>query len=263
MRGFSADWLALREPADEAARSAEVARFVIDGLPGRAPTRIVDLGSGTGSNVRSLSALMPQRQEWRLVDNDEALLAVARTNVPVPVETHVADLQELDAALVAGRDLVTASALLDLVSESWLARFVQHCRNAGAAVLVVLNYDGRIECSPQDADDELVRRLVNLHQRTDKGFGAALGPDSGLRAEALLREAGYDVRRERSDWVLGPGQTDLQRAVIAGWAGAAIEMSASDAARIRAWEDRRLAHVNAGDSRLVVGHDDVGAVSQT
>ena len=263
MSGFSADWLALREPADEAARSAEVACVVLDALQHRVPMRIVDLGSGTGSNVRSLSALMPQRQEWRLVDNDSALLATARTNVPVPVETYVADLQELDVALFAGRDLVTASALLDLVSESWLARFVQHCRLAGAAVLVVLNYDGRIECNPRDEDDEFVRRLVNLHQRTDKGFGAALGPDSGRRAEALLREAGYSVLRARSDWVLHPDQAELQRQLIAGWAGAAIEMSASDAQRLRAWEGRRLAHVNAGDSRLVVGHDDVGAVIHT
>lgn len=260
MSGFSADWLALREPADVAARSPEVARFVIDALPLRVSTRIVDLGSGTGSNVRCLSALMPQQQEWRLVDNDTALLAVARTSVPVAVETHVADLQHLAPSLFAGRDLVTASALLDLVSEAWLAGFVGHCRRAGAAVLVVLNYDGRIECSPHDEDDEVVRGLVNLHQCTDKGFGPALGPDSGERAEALLRDAAYAVHREKSDWLLRPNQSELQRQLIAGWAGAAIEMSPSAAERIRAWEGRRLAHVNAGRSQIVVGHDDIGAV---
>lgn len=260
MSGFSADWLALREPADAAARSAGVARFVIDALPHRDPTRIADFGCGTGSNVRYLSRVVPQQQDWRLVDNDSALLDVARSSVVVPVETQVADLQDLSDVLFAGRDLITASALLDLVSEAWLSRFVQHCRSAGAAVLVVLNYDGRIECSPHDPDDELARGRVNLHQRTDKGFGLALGPDSGRRAEALLSEAGYSVRREKSDWVLHPDQADLQRQLIAGWADAAIGMSAPDAVRIRAWEDRRLAHVDAGDSRLVVGHDDVGAV---
>ena len=259
MSGFSADWLALREPADQAARSAEVAAGVLDRLRGRAPVRIVDLGSGTGSNARYLAPLLPA-QHWRLVDNDPALLDVARSSVSAEVETHVADLRVLDASLFDGRDLVTASALLDLVSESWLAGFVQHCRVAGAAVLVVLNYDGRIECEPRDEDDEVVRRLVNLHQRTDKGFGPALGPDSGRRAESLLSQAGYSVHRATSDWVLGPEQAELQRQLIAGWAGAAIEMSASEAVRIRAWEGRRLAHVTAGDSRLVVGHDDVGGV---
>lgn len=263
MSGFSADWLALREPADKAARSAAVAGVVLDALQHRIPTRIVDLGSGTGSNVRSLSALMPQQQEWRLVDHDEALLAAACTNVPVPVETRVSNLQQLDAALFAGRDLVTASALLDLVSESWLAGFVQQCRLAASAVLVVLNYDGRIECAPREELDEFVRRLVNLHQRTDKGFGAALGPDSGLRAEALLREAGYAVLRAKSDWVLHPDQAELQRQLIAGWAHAAAEMSPRNRSLIEAWERRRLAHVDAGQSHLVVGHDDVGAVSRT
>ena len=38
---------------------------------------IVDLGSGTGSTVRALSARLPTTQAWRLVDNDPVLLAEA------------------------------------------------------------------------------------------------------------------------------------------------------------------------------------------
>ena len=127
-------------------------------------------------------------------------------------------------------------------------------------MLAALNYDGRIVCSPADEDDDLVRELVNRHQRTDKGFGPALGPEAAIRLEALLRDAGFSVRREKSDWRLGADQHELQRQLVAGWAAAAVEIVPSDALRIREWEVRRMDHVDHARSEIVVGHDDVGAI---
>jgi len=258
--GFSAEWLALREPADVAARSAAVTNFVAGALGQHSLLRIVDLGSGTGSNVRYLSRHLPQVQRWQLMDNDARLLDTARSLLSIDVETRVIDLRHLDASAFAASDLVTASALLDLVSESWLRTFVRHCHHGRVAVLAALNYDGRIVCSPADEDDDLVRDLVNQHQRTDKGFGPALGPEAALRLETLLGDAGFAVRRERSDWRLGANQGELQRQLIAGWAAAAIEVAPSEARRIRAWEVRRLDQVERAGSEIIVGHDDVGAI---
>jgi len=260
MSGFSAEWLALREPADAAARAPRVTQAIADATCGRTPLRVADLGCGTGSNMRYLASRLPQPQAWRLLDHDAALLATARTLVPQAVETRVADLRDLEPSAFEGCDLVTASALLDLVSEAWVRRFASLCRDAGAVVLVVLNYDGRTECTPADADDDVVRELVNTHQRSDKGFGPALGPDSGPRTAQALADAGYRVVVEKSDWVVGPDQADLQRQLIAGWADAAVELAPVEAGRIRAWQSRRLAHVDAGTSTVRVGHDDVGGV---
>ena len=61
MAGFSAEWLALRESADHAARSPELTRTVIDFLPDRA--RILDLAAGTGSNRRYLAAAGSERAD--------------------------------------------------------------------------------------------------------------------------------------------------------------------------------------------------------
>ncbi|MEQ1912303.1 MAG: class I SAM-dependent methyltransferase [Vicinamibacterales bacterium] len=265
MSGFSAEWLALREPADVAARSIEVTATVLASLVGRTPLRGVDLGSGTGSNIRYLSPQLPTC-DWRLVDNDAALLDAARHALggrqsratSINIETRVADLQTLDGTALDGCALVTASALLDLVSESWLARLVGLAADAGAQVLMALNYDGRIVCTPPERDDDLVHDLVNRHQVTDKGFGPALGPSAGIRAEALLRDAGYRVCRAPSDWVLGPAHNELQRQLIAGWAHAAMELAPDLSSRIQSWTARRLAHLSAGTSHLIVGHDDVG-----
>ncbi len=261
MSGFSAEWLALREPSDAAARSKALVSFVAAAASPDAkgaPLRILDLGGGTGANIRYLAPRLPSPQRWTIVDNDAALLArapVTATKLRIDLNAAVDDAQLFD-----GFALVTASALLDLVSERWLAALVQRCRAAGAAVLFALSYDGRIECWPVEREDDEVCRLVNRHQKGDKGFGPALGPDAAARAVALLSQAGYETRQERTDWKLTPDARSLQRELVSGWASAASELAPEIAGSIAAWLARRLAHIDAGRSSIVVGHVDVAGV---
>jgi SAM-dependent methyltransferase len=73
--GFSADWLALREPADRAARDAALARRAGEAA-GPEPV-IVDLGCGTGATWRALAPLLPAAARWRFVDARPVLLQLA------------------------------------------------------------------------------------------------------------------------------------------------------------------------------------------
>lgn len=281
MSGFSAEWLALREPADSSARSTKVTQFVHSAFESarRSPSpretviRALDLGCGTGANVRYLSASLSESLErrggqnssplavnWRLVDNDPALLAVTRNSLAPLVEIREADLRVLDESWFSDIDLVTASALLDLVSERWLVHLGEVCARRARAVLFALNYDGRIEATPYDGDDEWIRDQVNRHQQTDKGFGPALGPHSGQRCAAELAHNGFDVCVGKSDWDLDQTSGELQRQLIDGWATAATEMAPASARRVRSWQERRLMHLAAGASRLIVGHVDVAGV---
>lgn len=267
MESFSADWLALREPADHAARPDAIVAAVAAPLAARAGGRAVDLAAGTGSNVRYLLPRLPGIQHWTLVDHDAALLARAwRLLGPIAApagrsfDVRAGDLLALDTVSLDGATLVTAAALLDLVSEAWLRGLASRCARAGVAVLFALSYDGRIACDPGDADDDLIREFVNRHQRGDKGFGPALGPDAAGVAAACFRDVGYAIMQERSDWTLGPDMPELQQQLVDGWAGAAAELAPAQAARIAAWRDRRAAHIAAGRSRLVVGHEDIAGI---
>lgn len=261
MGGFSADWLSLREPCDTRSRSEELVLALRSPLPFR-PLQALDLGTGTGANIRYLAPRLAGEQHWFSVDNDPALVerqsavlegAGFHCNVSPRQLDLVTDLKSLP---VSGCHLVTASALLDLVSASWLQSLASRCAEAGAAVLFALNYDGRVQCLPREPDDDWVLGLVNLHQRGNKGFGPALGPDATNCAQDVFGALGYQSRVAPSDWLIGPGEQALQRELIAGWIGAAGEISPSDGDRIERWGRLRNAHLSAGTSRICVGHQD-------
>lgn len=267
MESFSADWLTLREPADHAARAESLVTALAARLPHDAPARGVDLAAGTGSNVRYLLPRLARIAEWTLVDHDPALLAEATRRLAARPDAagrtftmRQADLNDLAALPLEGATLVTASALLDLVAADWLRSFARRCRESGVHVLCTLTYDGRLECDPPDALDARVRDLVNAHQRTDKGFGRALGPDGAAAAAAAFRAEGLEVGVAASDWVLDRSHVDLQRQLVEGWAGAAREMAPDEAAAIDAWRDRRFAAIGDGTSRVRVGHVDLLAL---
>jgi hypothetical protein len=260
MGGSLADWLALREPFDAAARSDALTRAIAAALPRARPLKIVDLGAGRGSNARYLASRLPLPQEWLLLDEDATLLADVG-GLTSPFETRPMNLGTLDPAIFEGRHLVTASALLDLVSETWLRSLAAHCHAISAAGLFALTYNGESRCSPVEPEDDVVRELMNRHQRSnDKGFGRAAGPDAVDVAALCFSEAGYRVQRASSDWILPPDALELQRQLVEGWAEAATEIAPGESAMIRSWQSRRLEHIDAGQSRIIVCHEDLAAL---
>lgn len=260
MSGFSAQWLTLREPYDKAARNPAVLNAVAAAFADRSSLSITDLACGTGSTRRAIGAHLPARQNWRLVDNDLSLLARAKpADLPpdVTIATVPVDLaRDLEAALDGAVDLVTASALLDLVSEDWLDRFVTEIAARRLPVYAALNYDGRATCGPSDAFDAAVAASVNRHQLTDKGFGPALGPAAAAQAADRFQKLGYSVTRGPSDWLFGVTDKDIQFEIISGWARAAREIDEYPLEDIVGWLTRRRDHIAAGRSTIVVGHID-------
>lgn len=284
MSGFSADWLRLREPFDRAARASaagglDLLAWAAGWRPAGALT-VLDLGCGSGANLRELAPRLGGEQRWRLVDHDAALLAALpaamadwAAQTGHRCETLAGGVLRLvgagfDATLTLERRdlahdltalgwaehrLVTGSALLDLVSARWLDDLLARCTGAGCALLFALNVDGRTVWEPADADDAAVHALFAAHQRRDKGFGgAALGPAAIALAHERLRAAGYRVASAPSDWQIGGDAPTMLSAMIDGMATAAAEQAPEAAPRIAAWRQRRLAL--AGRTRLCVGH---------
>jgi hypothetical protein len=245
---FQEKWLRLREPCDHAARSAALAdRFAqaVGALP-----HLIDLGTGTGSNLRYLAPRLPPSQRWLLVDRDPALLEQARTGSEAGVQWQNLDLARAlpEPGLWTG---ITAAALLDLASAAWLDRLARWCR--GVPVLMALAVDGRLIWYPEEPEDGAVRERFFAHQRTDKGFGPALGADAAPYLAERLEAEGQEVFLERSDWRLGPATAPLLGATLEG----IIAVQDLEMARWAALRRRQLA---TSQLRLTVGHVDLLAL---
>jgi hypothetical protein len=237
------EWLALREPADAAARSGELAERLARHLPAIGPYVIHDLGGGSGSMGRWLAPRLPGPQHWVVHDRDADLLelALATPAASVTVETRPSDVTRLAPENLAGASAVVASALLDLLTADELHRMLRAC--AGLPMLLALTVVGRVTLSPADPLDARIGAAFDAHQRR----GGRLGPD----AVAELRDA---IVRP-SPWRLGADHAELAAEWLDGWLAAACEQDPT--LDVAAYRDRRLEQAAAGELTVTVDHADL------
>lgn len=273
MSGFSAQWLALREPADARARNAGLAEAAARRLAGHDPVRIVDLGAGTGANLRASAPYFGPHQHWHLLDYEPALLEDARRALAawadaceahgdrlllakdsrrITVDFTVADLARSLAEISRPRPhLVTASAFFDLVSASFIDAFATEVARLDATFFTVLTCDGRDAWAPPHAGDAAIAAAFTADQGKDKGFGPALGNAASDHLARAFRSQGFTVERGDSPWRLGPEDRGLVRALAGGMAAAALETGRISAPEAAAWAEAR------GGAACEIGHTDL------
>jgi hypothetical protein len=251
----------LREAADAAARAPEL----VDRLRCRASSgrrwSIHDLACGSGSMGRWLAPLLPGPQHWVLHDRDADLLELAAVDVPdgadVAVETRLSDVTQLHADDLAGATLVTASALLDLLTEDELTRLIQACAGAGCPVLLALTVSGRVRLLPADPLDARVAAAFNAHQRRLTPRGRLLGPDAVQAAVEGFARLGAEVAVAPSPWRLAAAERELAVEWLTGWVDAACEQEPELAAAADHYRRRRLREATDGVLAVTVGHADL------
>lgn len=279
MSGFAPDWLALREPADVRARAAGPAGTLAARFIGHEHASVVDLGCGTGSNLRATSGLLPDRQTWRLVDHDPALLAAARDKLAawadgadtaadgalvlskgrqrIAVTFTQADLAgDLAGALGSRTDLVTASALFDLCSADFIRRFAAAVAERRSLFYTVLTYNGIQHWTPRRPADNAMAGAFHAHQMRDKGFGPSAGPTAPAHLADQFRLAGYIVEEGDSPWRLSaPRDKALIDELADGFANAVAETGKVDRKTVDEWKklSRSAAETGHTDTLAIPG----------
>jgi Methyltransferase small domain len=257
----SSEWLALRESADAAARAPDL----VEHLPATARHVIHDLGAGTGAMGRWLAPLLPGPQHWVVHDRDADLLELAAADLPGPaadgaavtVEARQSDITRLGPDELADATLITASALLDMLTAEELARLVSVGAGAGCPLLLTLSVAGRVDLTPADPLDARVAAAFDAHQRRATERGRLLGPDAVAVAVEAFGRFGAEVLVRPSPWRLGAVEAGLAAEWFAGWVRAACEQEVELAAEAEAYARRRLAEVAAGQLSVTVDHADL------
>lgn len=274
MSAFSPEWLHLREGADRASRNADIANAVSARFALRQDISVVDLGCGTGANLRATASLLPNKQTWVLIDNDPHLLDAAREEIAnwadhsenhgdglavkkghaqIAVSFAAIDLStDLERAFDSSPALVTASALFDLVSEPFIRKVAKLCAERNAAFYTVLTYNGVQRWSPHRPADNQIAGAFHRHQLTDKGFGPAAGPMAPSLLVDQFRLNGYSVLEGDSPWVLARSDRTLLEELQRGYAIAAAETNTVDAKTIETW-------IKVQRHGAEVGHTDIFA----
>ncbi|MGW2488175.1 hypothetical protein ACWCV9_13290 [Streptomyces sp. NPDC001606] len=265
---YAPEWLRLREPADAAARAPELLDLLRDrpaaGPGGSGGAAVHDLGCGTGSMGRWLAPRLAGAQHWILHDRDPYLLHFAAVATPtaaadgsrVTVETRLADVARLTPEALAGASLVTASALLDVLTRDELDTLADACTAAGCPALLTLSVVGRVELTPADPLDTEITEAFNAHQRRT----GMLGPDAVTAACEAFAARGATVHLRPSPWRLGPEHAALTEQWLRGWVGAAVEQRPELRQRAERYLQARLAACAAGELRAVVHHSDLLAL---
>lgn len=261
-------WLALREPADAVARSRALVAHLVRRMTVPEGWMIYDLGCGTGAMGRWLAPLLPGAQHWVVLDRNADLLEVASSDLPaaaadgsvVTVEAKRADITRLHPDDLADATLLTASALLDMLTEDELARLVVVCAGAACPTLLTLSVSGRVELSPHDPLDQRVAAAFDAHQRRTTERGRLVGPDAGALAVEQFRRLGAEVLVRPSPWRLAASQAELAAAWFTGWVGAACEQHPELVAELEPYARERLAQATAGRLAVTVGHVDLLAL---
>jgi len=260
-----ADWLTLRESADADARSADLVEELRPHLPRGRVLQVHDLGCGTGSMARWLAPRLPGAQHWVLSDRDADLLplaaadapSVASDGAPITVETEQRDITRLDPGALAGASLITASALLDMMTTEELRRFVETCAEPGCPVLVALTVTGLVDLTPADPRDQRFAAAFNDHQRRPSPAGSRLGPDALEAAVDGFSRVGLEVLVRPSPWRLGADRSALITAWLDGWVGPACQQRPELEEVRHSYVRRRLTELDDGRLSITVHHQDL------
>jgi hypothetical protein len=262
----SPEWLLLREPADAAARSAELADRLRRHLATAGRLIIHDLGGGSGAMGRWLAPRLLGPQHWVVHDRDPDLLELAAADAPSPaadgtavtVEARRSDIVRLAPGDLSGASLIVASALLDLLSADELIGMLGACTGTGhRPMLLALTVVGRVTVIPADPLDGRIAAAFNAHQQRTTTAGPKFGPDAVAAAVDELRGTGAEVIVRPSPWRLGAAHADLAAEWFGGWVAAACEQEPALAAEAGAYRDRRLAQAAAGELAVTVDHADL------
>ena len=256
-----ARWLALRVQADNTARTVtagtllpRLVQYLAATGVGDSGVEVIDLGSGTGANQRWLSPRLPFRQQWLLIDQDQAL----QHHQPVAPRTRLlsADVGILRSVLdrPGSVQLVTCSSLLDLLTIDQLNAIGSALAVARQPALFSLTVTGSMQLSLPHPLDARLFRAFNDHQRR----GGRAGPDAIKILTRALQAAGCMMWTTETPWLLDRhSDGEFIARFLTDRVAAAVAQEPNLNSTGADWLALRLAQLAEHTLEISVGHRDM------
>ena len=281
-------WLAHRFACDAQARHHEIEhKFLAFFEQHQTALKVVDVGSGTGANVRYYFDRIPHTQEWTLIGQSTQLLdegvnslsAFAQENdygwqhqsnntfvltdaektatiklVSGSIE-HIEQLADLPQA-----DIVTANAVFDLLSFEQFDALVEKLAQHDVCLLATLNY---YETSflPFFKEDHRFLRWYHMHMKRPQPMGIAMGPDCSEEMLDLLAQHHMMIEQEGSQWHLKKCDSTMHRYLLHFIEHAIAELSLSPEEKqdFDAWINKKKDLCRQRELEIIVDHSDIFA----
>ena len=283
-------WLAHRFTCDAEARHPGIEhQFLAFFEQHQTPLKVVDVGSGTGANVRYYFDRIPHEQEWILIEQNEQLRDECCRSLVAFAQERGYHWQQQDGTflltddqktatvqLMSGRiehieqladlartDVVTANAVFDLLSfeqfDTLVGKLVQH----EVCLLATLNY---YETSflPFSEEDHRFMRWYHMHMKRPQPTGIAMGPDCSEEMLDLLAQHHMMIEQEGSQWHLKKNATTMHHYLLhfIEHAVAELSLSADEQRDFDTWLTHRKSLCRQRQLEIIVDHSDIFAYPQ-
>ena len=195
MHEFQNKWLNLRESVDRNSRNKKILYLINKFYKNKKNIRIIDLGSGAGSNFRFLKPRLSNNQYWSFVDISHQSTNFFKKNIKFSSKIKKTNFKIVDVINNLNKitfndyNLVTGSAFLDILPKKWFKNF--HKLNIDTEIVYfALNYNGYFKFFPKHKDDKKILDIFNKDQKSDKGIGeVAVGPNCSKIINSVFKKS--------------------------------------------------------------------------
>tara|TARA_B100001063_G_scaffold174214_1_gene163304 strand:+ start:1605 stop:2477 length:873 start_codon:yes stop_codon:yes gene_type:complete len=281
---FSKSWINMRVEYDNTSRSSVLIDH-LNKISREDEIDLIDLCCGTGSFLIWALNENINLKNCRLIDNDIKLLKSIKSNLRANLKTKYTiqsntnnlnllikkRSKSVSTVLIEKSDcdeyshtnkifhIISYSAALDLMSKSSINIALKKIKKDNI-LYFSLCFNGIVKWTPSNPFDKYVLTFFNNHQRSDKGFGSALGHKSIEFLKKKARDLNLNITVTDSPWIIknkSEKDTVFIKRYILDIRKSLFHMEGIDKNILRKWYEDKKNDLENKKIKLYVGHNDV------